>query len=123
MKFRPFALLACLVTVVGVTACQEDPTEEGTGVPEAILTSRTEIHATVGSKQTLIAFTVDKNLKRIPGILAATSAGGAVVIDSVRYVDELAETRVFLSAASASTAGTNVTVTGHGLSADVKVVI
>lgn len=123
MKFRPFALLACLVTVVGLSACQEDPTEEGTGVPEAILTSRSEIHTTVGSSTALIAFTVDKNLKRIPGILAATSAGGAVTFDSVKYVPELAETRIFIKANSASTAGTNVTVTGHGLTTDVKVVI
>jgi hypothetical protein len=123
MKFRPFALLACLVTVVGVTACQEDPTEEGTGVPEAILTNRTEIHTTVGNKSFFTAFTVDRNLKRIPGILSATSAGGAVVIDSVRYLNELAETRIFYNPTAASTAGTSVTVTGHGLSTDVKVVI
>ena len=123
MKFRPLALLACLVTVVGLTACQEDPTEEGTGVPEAIVTNRTEIHSGVGTKTTLIAFAVDKNGKRIPGELTAQSGGAAVVIDSIRYVTALAETRIFLNAASASSAGTTVTVSGHGLTTDVTVII
>jgi hypothetical protein len=123
MKFRPFALLACLVTVVGLSACQEDPTADGDGVPQAIQTDRTELHQAVGTKFTVIAFAIDQNLKRIPGILDAQPAGAAVVIDSVRYVSGLAETRVFITAASASPAGTTVTISGHGLSTDVTVII
>ena len=123
MKFRPIALLACLTAVMGLAACSEDPTESGTGEPEAIVTTLSEAHRSVGASFSITAFAVDKNLKRIAGELTATSTGAAVSVDSVRYVPQLAETRIFLKANTASSAGTNVTISGHGLSKDVKVVI
>lgn len=123
MKFRLLAQLASLVAVFGIAACSEDPTDPGDGVPEAIATSRSEIHQTLGGKFTLIAFTLDKNTKRIPGVLDANSAGSAVVVDSVRYAAELAETRIFLNAAAASEDGTTVTVSGQGLTKDVTVIV
>ena len=123
MKLRPFALLASLTVALGLAACNEDPTAAGTGEPEAIVTTLSEAHRSVGNSFSVVAYAVDKNLKRIAGKLEASSTGAAVTIDSTVYVPELAETRVFMKANSASSAGTNVTISGHGLSKDVKVVI
>lgn len=121
MKFRSFALLACAL-VVGLTACQEDPTEAGVGAPEAIIANRAETHLAKGGTFTVEAYVVDKNLARIPGALTATASGAGVSIDSVVYINELTVTRVFVRAGQ--TAGeTNVTISGQGLTKDVKVVI
>ncbi|HUP88624.1 MAG TPA: hypothetical protein VM100_04720 [Longimicrobiales bacterium] len=123
MKFKLYSLLA-VAAVAGMTACSSDVTSEGSGTPEALVTSRTLTNQTKGSKFSITAYAVDKNLQRMPGALEATSANsGTVVIDSVRYFHELLETRIFINAANTSTAGTVVTVKGHGLSKDVTVKI
>jgi hypothetical protein len=122
MKLRPFALLACAL-VVGLSACREDPTQASTGVPETIVSNRSETHQAVGATFTVTAYVIDKNLQRIPGALTATSAGAAVRVDSAVYDPILTETRVYMKANSASAAGTNVTLAGHGLTKDVKVII
>jgi hypothetical protein len=123
MKLKHFSLLASLVAVVGLGACREDPTEAGTGEPEAIVSTRSESHAAKSAAFSITAFTVDKNLKRIAGPLTATSAGTAVTVDSAVYFPELAETRVFLRTGTAASTGTIVTLSGHGLTKDVKVVV
>lgn len=122
MKFRSYMLLAA-AALVGLAACSDDPTSSGSGTPEAIVTSRSITTQTKGTHFSITAYAVDKNLQRMPGELTAAPAGGAVTVDSIRYVHELLETRIFLNAANTSTTGTVVTVQGHGLSKDVKVVV
>ena len=122
MKLRPFALLACLTTFVALGACEEDITAEG-GTAEAIVTDYSERHVALNAKATIVAYTIDSNFARIPGQLAAASAGPAVVVDSVRYDPQVQETQIFIRAASASAAGTDLTVTGHGLTKTVKIII
>lgn len=112
-----FAMMTMLV------ACSSDVTSAGSGVAEAIVTSRTLSTQTQGTKFTVTAYAVDQNLQRMPGILVATSAGPAVAVDSTVYVHELLETRVFASAAQKTATGTVITVTGHGLTKDVLVMI
>jgi hypothetical protein len=123
MKLRPFALLACALVVGSSAACREDPTQASVGVPETIVSNRSETHQAVGAAFTVTAYVIDKNLQRIPGALTATSAGAAVRVDSAVYDPILTETRVYMKANSASAAGTNVTLAGHGLTKDVKVII
>lgn len=122
MKFRPFALLA-FVAATGLIACSEDPTEAGDGQPLAIITNRSETTLARNAQFTIVAYTIDQNNRRIPGQLSATPAGSAVAVDSVRYVPELIETRVFIRGVSASSAGTDVTITGHNLTATTKVIV
>ncbi|MGQ0814542.1 MAG: hypothetical protein ACT4O1_08750 [Gemmatimonadota bacterium] len=121
MKLRPIALLACAL-VVGLSACREDPTEANVGDPEAIVTNRSQTTQTVGAAFTVTAFTVDKNLQRIPGQLAAAVVGAGVSVDSAIYDPILTETDIFLRA-TARTTDAVMTVTGHGLSKDVKVIV
>lgn len=121
MKFRPFALLACAL-VVGLTACREDPTEANVGVAEAIITTRSETTVAKGGTVSVQAYVVDKNLQRIPGPLTATPAGAGVTIDSVTYVPELTHTLIFVRAGQAA-GSTNITISGHGLTKDVKVTV
>lgn len=122
MKFRSYALIACVLGVA-VAGCTSDPTSSGSGVPEAIITNRTVTNQTVGTKFSISAYTIDENAQRMAGALTATSAGAAAVIDSVIYLPELLETRIFVNPTGTSTAGTTITVSGHGLSSDVTVVI
>lgn len=123
MKFRPTALFACAILATTLAACTKDPTSSGSGVAETIVLNRSTTNRSVGEKFSIIAYSVDKNIQRMAGKLDATSAGPAIVIDSVIYLPELLETRVFLNAAAKSASGTFITVSGHGLSADVKVVV
>lgn len=121
MRLRAFALLAC-VAVVGMTACSEDPTEPGNQEPSAIVTNFSTTVRTVGVQFTITAYAIDKNNARIPGVLSGSSAGTAVRVDSVPYFPELQETRFFLTTVEA-TEGTDLTVTGHGLTKSVTVVV
>jgi len=121
MKLRT-SLLACAL-VVGLSACQEDPTQAGVGSPETIVANRSETHQAVGNSFTVTAFTIDKNLQRIPGKLEAATSGPAVTVDSAIYDPILTETRVYMKANAVSATGTNVTLTGHNLSKDIKVII
>jgi hypothetical protein len=124
MKFRPYALLACLVLVGTMAACSEDPTAAGSGEPEAIVTTRSLTNQTVGTHFSITAYTLDKNAQRMAGELDAAPNGGNITIDSIVYVHELLETRVFMKAATkTAAAGATVTVSGHGLTKDVTVVI
>lgn len=121
MKLKSFALLACLTVALG--ACEKDLTDEDSGTPEAIVTDFSERHIAVNTRATIVAYTIDGNFTRIPGVLTATSAGPAVVVDSVRYDPQIQETQIFIRGASASSAGTDLTVSGHGLTKTVKIVI
>lgn len=121
MRFRPFALLAAL-TIVATTACSEDPTEPGNQEPLAIVTNFSQVVRAPGTKFTITAYAIDKNNARLTGRLDATASGGAIAIDSMPYFPELQETRLFVHAISA-TDGATVTVSGHGLTKDVIVVV
>jgi len=123
MKFRPYAMLTALVALVGLAACSNDPTAANTGTPEAIVTNRSTTTQTMGTKFTIVAYAIDKNVQRMTGKLDAVSAGSAVTIDSVVYVHEVLETRVFLNLAAKSATGTVVTISGHGLTKDVKIIV
>jgi hypothetical protein len=124
MKFRPYALLACLVLVGSMAACSEDPTASGSGEPEAIVTTRSLTNQTVGTKFSITAYTLDKNAQRMTGALDATANGAGLHIDSIVYVHEVLETRIFVNALSkTAAAGQTLTVSGHGLTKDVTVVI
>ena len=109
MKFRLFSLLA-LVAALGAGACSDDPTDEGSGEPAAIVTNRSQITATRNVSFSITAFVIDQNNRRVPGALRG-SVGGGVTMDSTVYVQELTETRFFMRAAQAVT-GTDLTITG-----------
>jgi hypothetical protein len=112
MKFRPFALLAFIATV-GLVACSEDPTEVGHGDPFAIVSTRTQITVPRNVSTSITAYTIDQNNRRIPGALTATSANtAALVLDSTIYVQELSETRFFVSGLTVSATGVDLTITG-----------
>jgi ABC-type glycerol-3-phosphate transport system substrate-binding protein len=121
MKVRLFALLAC-VAMVGMAACSEDPTDAGNLEPSAIVTSVSLTHKTPGTKFQIVAYAIDKNNARLTGALAGSLTGGAVTIDSMPYVPELQETRFFLNAQT-PTEGVTLTITGHGLTKDVTVIV
>ena len=123
MKLKPFALLASLTTVLVLSACEKDVTDAGSGEAEAIVTSHSERHIAINTRATITAYAIDGNFTRIPGQLTAASAGPAVVVDSVRYDPNIQETQIFIRGASASAAGTDLTVSGHGLTKTVKIVI
>jgi hypothetical protein len=120
MKLTPYALLACLGVVA---ACSSDITADGTGTPQAIVTSRSITSATKGTQLQFTAFAVDQNNQRMAGALTATSQGPAATLDSVVYVPELLETRIYVKPVTATATGVIVTVSGHGLTKDVKVII
>lgn len=122
MKFKPFALLAFVATV-GLVACDEDPTDEGRAEPFAIVANRSQATVARNAPLTITAYTIDANNRRVAGELTASPAGSQVVIDSIRYISELTETRIFVRGVAASAAGTDVTITGHGLSTTTKVIV
>ena len=125
MKLKLYAMIACLVASAGVAACDEDPTEAGTGEPEAIVTTLSATTRARNTAFTITAYAVDKNLHRIPGALTATPASAAVVVDSTRYVPELSATRIYQKTGATPTPApaATVTITGQGLSKDLKVII
>lgn len=125
MKLKLYAMIACLVATAGVAACDEDPTSEGVGEPEAIVTTLSQTTRARNTAFTITAFAVDKNLHRIPGALTVTPADANVIVDSTRYVPELSETRLYLKtgATAVPAPGATVTVTGQGLTKDLKVII
>jgi hypothetical protein len=121
MKLRPIALVA-LVATVGLIACKEDIA--GAGEPEMIVPNRaTTTLATRTATATITAYTIDQNNRRIPGVLAAQPAAAALALDSTVYVPELAETRFFIRGTAASATGTDLQITGHGLTATTTVII
>ena len=122
MKLIPSALLTCL-SVIALAACSSDITAEGSGTPQAIVASRSILATTRGTQAQITAYAVDQNNQRMAGKLDAISAGPAVTIDSVVYVPELLETRVYLKPVSVSSAGVSVTLSGHGLTKDVKITV
>jgi hypothetical protein len=122
MKFTRFALLAFVATI-GLVACSEDPTETNQGEPFAIVTDRSQATVARNVQFTITAYTIDQNNRRVPGALTATAAGPAVSFDSVVYVQELSETRVFARGTAASAAGTDITITGNGLTATSKIIV
>jgi hypothetical protein len=123
MKLRTLAL-ACLLVTASTSACSNDPTAAGSGEPEVIVATRSLTNVAIGAKTSITAYTLDKNAQRMAGALTATSNGAALVIDSVVYVHELLETRVFFNPVSkTASAGVSFTISGHGLTKDVTVVI
>jgi ABC-type glycerol-3-phosphate transport system substrate-binding protein len=121
MKFRLFAMVA-LVAAMGTVACSDDPASVGAGDPELIVTTRSQTSVARNTPFTVTAFTIDASNRRVPGVLEANAAGPAVAIDSVRYVPELSETRVF-ARGTAATTGTDITFRGHGLTATTTVIV
>lgn len=123
MKFTRFALLA-VVALVGTVACEKDITSEDRGEPFAIVTNRSQQTVTRDLPFSITAYTIDQNNRRIPGALSAASAGPALSVDSVVYIQELSETRVFARGTAVSAAGTDITITGpSGLTATTKIII
>ena len=125
MKLKLYAMIACLVATAGLAACDEDPTSEGVGEPAAIVTTLSQATRATNTAFTVTAYAVDQNLHRIPGILAVTPASNAVSVDSVVYVPELSETRLYLrtGGTAAPAPGVTVTVAGHGIQKDIAVII
>lgn len=122
MKFRLLSLLA-LVATAGLVACSDDPLDEGSGEPFAIVTDRTEIHVTRGVSTAITAFTIDRNNRRIPGALDGSLAAGTVTLDSTKYVAELSETRFFVRGTAAAPNGVDLTISGpSGLTKTVTVI-
>lgn len=122
MKLTRFALLAFVATV-GMAACSDDPTETNQGEPFAIVTDVAQATVARNTQFSIRAYTIDQNNRRVPGALTAAPAGPAVSIDSVKYVQELSETRVFARGTQASAAGTDITISGHGLTYTSKIIV
>jgi hypothetical protein len=120
MKFRLYALLA-LATTMGLVACSEDPTAAGSGTPVAIISNRTTTTATLGTKFSLTTYVIDQNAQRMEGALTATTSGTNIAIDSVVYVKETLETKIFINPKTATSTGNVITVSGHGLTKDITV--
>src|SRR5688572_19168475 len=120
MKLTRFAVLA-VIALVGAVACEKDIS--GVGEPFAIVANRSQVTLTQNGQFTITAYTIDRNNRRIQGELTATAAGPAIAFDSVRYIQELSETRIFTRGVSASAAGTDITIAGHGLTATTKVIV
>jgi hypothetical protein len=120
MKLTRFAVLA-VIALVGAVACEEDIS--GVGEPFAIVANRSQITLAQNGQFTITAYTIDQNNRRVPGELTAVAAGPAIQLDSVRYIQELSETRIFTRGVSASAAGTDLTISGHGLADTVLVIV
>ena len=123
MKLTRFAVLA-VMALVGTVACEKDITSnDDSGEPFAIVANRSTLTLAQNGQFTITAYTIDANNRRVPGELTAVSGGAAVAFDSVRYVQELSETRIFTRGVSASAAGTDVVIAGHGLADTVTVIV
>ena len=121
MKFRLCTMVA-LVAAMATVACGDDPASVGAGDPEAIITTRSSTTVAPNTQFSITAFTIDGSNRRVPGELQVAVAGPAIGLDSVRYVPELSETRVFARGTQATT-GTDITFTGHGLTARTTVIV
>ncbi len=121
MKFRLYSLLA-LVATAGLVACSDDPTDEGRGEPFAIVTDRSQTVQAEGVSFSVTAYTIDNNNRRISGRLEGTLAGGPVALDSTVYVQELSETRFFMTGSDA-TDGVDLTIQGHGLTKTAVIIV
>jgi hypothetical protein len=122
MKLTRFAVLA-VMALVGTVACEKDITGDDSGEPFAIVANRSTLTLSQNNQFTITAYTIDANNRRVPGELTAVSGGAAVAFDSVRYIQELSETRIFTRGVSASAAGTDVVISGHGLADTVTVIV
>jgi hypothetical protein len=123
MKLTRFAVLA-VIALVGAVACEEDITSNGdSGEPFAIVANRSQLTVTRNNQFTITAYTIDANNRRVPGELTAVAAGPAVQLDSVKYVQELSETRIFTRGITVNAAGTDVVISGHGLADTVLVIV
>lgn len=124
MKLKHYAMIALLAGTAGLAACDEDPTAAGVGEPEAIVTTLSQTSRARNTAFTIIAYAVDKNLHRIPGALSVTPSPG-VTVDSTKYIPELTETRLYLrtGGTAAPAPGVTVTIQGHNLTKDLKVII
>ena len=121
MKLTRFAVLA-VVALVGAVACEEDIT--GGGEAFAIVTNRSQQTVARNTQFSITAYTIDSNNRRIPGALTAAAAGPALSLDSVVYIQELSETRIFARGTAVSAApGTDITISGHNLTATSKVIV
>ena len=121
MKFRPFVLLAC-VAALGLAACEDDPA--GTGVPYAISTNLSTVTVNANVQTTITAFVLDHNNRRINGALTAQPPVAPLNLDSTVYVQELSETRFFVTGTGAVPApGGELVISGHGLTDTVFVIV
>jgi hypothetical protein len=120
MKLTRFAVLA-VIALVGAVACEEDIS--GVGEPFAIVANRSQITLAPNNQFTITAYTIDRNNRRVPGELTAQAAGPAIQFDSVRYIQELSETRIFTRGVSIDSVGTDITIQGHGLTDTVRVIV
>lgn len=126
MRFRRFSRMAPSLGVLALAAlgaaCEEDPTEAGSGDPATIVVSRSVTNQLVPVPFTLTAQVLDRRFTRLPTAIDAASAKPAVVrVDSTNFFLELRETRVFLTPLAADTS-TIITFSASGLSATTKVV-
>ena len=83
-------------SAVALTACSDDPTDEGAGDAFAIVTNKSITTLGAGQTFTVTAQVVDRAGTPLPIQVAVTSAKADVVAnDSTRYVTELQETRIY----------------------------
>ena len=124
MRLGKFVQVLALTApmAIAAVACSDDPTDEGSGDPFAIVTSFSEGTRSVGTAFTITGKVVDRLGTPLPIQLTVTSGAASVAIDSTRFVTELQETRVYARAVAAS-AGTSVVFTGGALSDTVTVVV
>ena len=82
---------------LGLSACTDDPTDEGAGDAFAIVTSVSTAAQSVGGRFTVTAQVVDRMGTPLPIQITASSVEADVVaVDSTIFVPEIQETRFFL---------------------------
>ena len=127
MRLGKFARLLTLVAPIAVllAGCSKDPTDEGSGDPFALVTDYVSTTRAAGTSFVLGVKVIDRHNSPLQEEVTVTTADAATVaVDSVRFRTELAETRAFLRAIKASAAaGVTLTVTGGGLTQEVKVIV
>lgn len=102
---RLLTSLAPLTAVLVPAACSEDPTSSGSGAPFAIVSSRATTSQVVGVQFQVVAQAVDRNRTPLPRPVDVTpSSANALRVDSVRYLRELQESRVYVTPLAFDTA-------------------
>jgi hypothetical protein len=125
MKFRVIRLFALVLAPLALvlTSCVDDPTDEGNADPFAIVSNTSVLFRGAGEELDAAVFAIDRNGTRIPDSLAVTVDNAAVVvIDSVRYFPELAETRIFGKTTPTASAAASIVVSLGALSDTIQVV-
>jgi len=102
-RMRLWASLTPLVAVAALAACDDSPTSEGAGDAFAIVSNRATTRQVVGVQFQVAAQTVDRGNTPLPSAIEVTPSGASLRIDSVRFLSELQESRIYVTPVSMDT--------------------